>query len=90
MREEYSNMPRRRRLIRRPSIRGRLAARLSPARFIRHSLGLKAPRGWGRVTNPRRALYNRVYRRSSIGCVTLPLLAFALAVGASIAGITAP
>jgi len=40
-----------------------IAARLSPARFIRHSLGLKAPRGFGWVTNPKKALYNRVYNR---------------------------
>ncbi len=36
---------------------------------MRHSLGIKAPRGWGWVTNPRRAAYNRVYNRT-----TWPLL----------------
>ena len=51
--------------IRRPSIRGRVAARTSVKRYVRHSLGLKAPRGWGWVTNPRKALYNRVYNRTS-------------------------
>jgi hypothetical protein len=45
--------------VRRPSLRGALAARLSLKRFIRHSLGLKAPRGWGWLTDSRRALYNR-------------------------------
>ena len=45
--------------IRTPSLRRSLAARTSPKRFIRHSLGLKAPRGWGWLTNPRRAAYNR-------------------------------
>jgi hypothetical protein len=44
---------------RRPSIKRRLSARLSLERFIRHSLGLKAPRGFGWVTNPKKALYNR-------------------------------
>jgi hypothetical protein len=31
-------------------------------------MGFKAPRGWGWVTNPRKALYNRVYYRTSVGC----------------------
>ena len=48
---------------RKPSLKGMIAARLSPARFIRHSLGLKAPRGLGWVTNPEKALYNRIYHR---------------------------
>jgi hypothetical protein len=48
---------------RRPSIKRRLSARLSLARFIRHNLGLKAPRGFGWVTNPKKALYNRIYSR---------------------------
>lgn len=46
-----------------PSIKGMIAARLSPARFIRHNLGLKAPRGSGWVTNPKKAIYNRIYSR---------------------------
>ncbi len=48
---------------RKPSLKGMIAARLSPARFIRHSLGLKAPRGFGWVTDPKKALYNRIYKR---------------------------
>jgi hypothetical protein len=52
--------------IRKPSIRKVVAARTSPARFVRHNLGLKAPRGFGWVTNPRRALYNRIYNRTSV------------------------
>ena len=40
-----------------------IAALLSPARFIRHNLGLKAPRGFGWVTDPKKALYNRIYSR---------------------------
>ena len=51
-----------------PSLRKRIAARTSLARYVRHDLGLKAPRGWGWLTNPRRALYNRVYNRTTIGC----------------------
>ena len=55
--------------IRTPSLRKRIAARTSVKRYIRHSLGLKAPRGWGWLTNPRRAAYNRVYNRTTFGCV---------------------
>lgn len=55
--------------FRRPSIRKRIAARTSWMRFVRHSLGLKAPRGWGWLTNPRRAAYNRVYNRTTKGCL---------------------
>lgn len=59
--------------FRRPSIRKRIAARTSVKRYVRHSLGLKAPRGWGWLTNPRRAAYNRVYNRTTwpIGCVVV-------------------
>lgn len=53
--------------LRRPSLNKRIAARLSLKRFVRHSLGVKAPRGWGWLTNPRKALYNRVYRRTTFG-----------------------
>ncbi len=52
--------------IRKPSLRKMVAARTSPRRFIRHNLGFKAPRGWGWLTNPRRALYNRVYSRVTV------------------------
>jgi hypothetical protein len=42
-----------------------VTARTSPVRFVRHNLGLKAPRGWGWLTNPRRQAYNRVYSRTT-------------------------
>ncbi len=50
-----------------PSIRKRIAARTSWKRYVRHSLGLKAPRGMGWITNPRRAAYNRIYNRTTFG-----------------------
>lgn len=50
------------------SLTKRIAARTSWKRYVRHSMGLKAPRGWGWVTNPRRAAYNRVYNRTTPGC----------------------
>jgi len=54
--------------IRRPSLRKRIAARTSLKRYVCHTLGFKAPRGWGWLTNPRRAAYNRVYNRTTVGC----------------------
>lgn len=50
-----------------PSLTKRIAARTSPARFIRHNLGLKAPRGLGWVTNPKKYVYNKVYQRTTRG-----------------------
>lgn len=50
-----------------PSIKKRIAARTSVKRYIRHSLGLKAPRGWGWLTNPKKAAYNRIYNRTTVG-----------------------
>ena len=52
-----------------PSITKRIAARTSIKLVVRHNLGLKAPRGLGWVTNPKKALYNRVYSRTTRGCV---------------------
>lgn len=73
--------------IRRPSLRKRIAARTSWKRAVRHSLGLKAPRGWGWVTNPRRAAYSRLYRRTTIGCLSLFVLAAVLAAPAVLLGL---
>jgi hypothetical protein len=53
--------------LRMPSLTKRVAARTSPARWVRNGLGVKAPRGWGWLTHPRKAAYNRVYNRSSFG-----------------------
>lgn len=57
--------------LRKPSLKRMVSARISPSRFVRHSMGLKAPKGWGWLTNPRRAAYNRIYSRTtfSIGDV---------------------
>ena len=57
--------------IRKPSPKKMLAARLSWKRFLRHNLGLKVPRGWGWLTNPKKALYNRIYNRTSISLWSL-------------------
>lgn len=52
-----------------PSITKRIAARTSVKRIIRHKLGFKAPRGMGWITDPKKALYNRVYNKTSRGCL---------------------
>lgn len=54
-----------------PSLRKRISARTSLKRYARHSLGLKAPRGWGWITNPRKAAYNRIYSRTTRGCLVI-------------------
>lgn len=54
-----------------PSLRKRIAARTSVRRAVRQRLGLKAPQGWGWITNPRRAAYNRVYSRTTRGCLVV-------------------
>lgn len=67
--------------LRVPSLRQRIAARTSWKRVVRNSMGLKAPRGWGWLTNPRKAAYNRVYNRTTVGvgkgCVVLFVVAAA-------------
>lgn len=64
--------------FRTPSIRKRIAARTSVKRYIRHSLGFKAPRGMGWLTNPKKAAYNRVYNKTTRGCMVNLLLGFLL------------
>lgn len=63
-----------------PSLRKRIAARTSIKRLVRNKLGLRAPRGWGWITNPRKAAYIRVYYRTTRGGVIL-IVAMACGVG---------
>ena len=57
--------------LRIPSLKKRIAARTSVMRILRHRLGLKAPRGLGWLTDPKRALYNRIYNRTTRSCLIL-------------------
>ena len=57
--------------MRKPSIKKSIAARTSVKRYIRHSLGLKAPRGWGWLTNPKKAAYNRIYNKTTFSMFDL-------------------
>ena len=68
-----------------PSLTKRIAARTSVKSVIRHNLGFKAPRGMGWITDPKKALYNKVYNKTSRGCLVslffLMSMPFALAYG---------
>ena len=57
-----------------PSLTKRIAARTSPARFVRQNLGVKAPRGYGWLTNPKKYAYNKVYNKTSRGCLVTVLV----------------
>ena len=58
-----------------PNLNKRIAARTSWKRVVRHNLGFKAPKGMGWITDPKKALYNRIYNRTTTGCmIVLPLI----------------
>lgn len=68
-----------------PNLNKRIAARTSVKRMVRHNLGLKAPRGMGWLTNPKKAAYNRVYNRTSTGC--LVVMAFLIVIPVALAAV---
>lgn len=68
-----------------PSIRKRISARTSIKRAVRHRAGLKVPRGWGWLTNPRKAAYNRVYNRTTRGCLVVVVALVGVIVAGGIA-----
>jgi hypothetical protein len=51
--------------LRMPSLKRRISARTSLKRIVRHRAGLKMPRGYGFITNPKKFAYNKVYNRTS-------------------------
>lgn len=51
--------------MRKPSIKKMISSRTSPKRFVRHNLGLKAPKGYGWITNPKKAAYNKIYNKTT-------------------------
>ena len=55
--------------FRTPSFKKRIAARTSWKRVVRHNLGFKAPRGYGWITNPKKYMYNKVYNKTTRGCL---------------------
>lgn len=50
---------------RKPSLKKRISARTSLKRQVVHRAGLKMPRGYGWVRNPKKAVYNKVYNKTS-------------------------
>ena len=50
---------------RKPSLNKRIAARTSIKRQLVHRLGLKMPRGYGWIRNPKKYVYNKVYNRTT-------------------------
>ncbi len=53
--------------FRTPSLKKRLSAKTSLKRYVRHSMGVKAPKGYGFLSNPKKALYNKTYRKTTFG-----------------------
>jgi hypothetical protein len=51
--------------IRKLSLRKRISARTSIKRQIVHRAGLKMPRGYGWLRNPKKYVYNKVYQRTT-------------------------
>jgi hypothetical protein len=51
--------------IRKPSLKKRIAARTSIKRQVVHRLGVKMPRGTGWMRDPKKAVYNKVYNKTS-------------------------
>jgi hypothetical protein len=49
--------------IRKPSVKKRIAAHTSLKRMLRSKV--RAPKGFGWLTNPKKAAYNRVYHRTT-------------------------
>jgi len=57
--------------FRTPSFKKRVAARTSWKRVVRHNLGFKAPREMGWLTNPKKYMYNKVYNKTTTGCMVV-------------------
>ncbi|OAJ75261.1 hypothetical protein AYJ08_05055 [Brevibacillus sp. SKDU10] len=51
--------------MRKPSFKKRVAARTSLKRQLVHRAGLKMPRGWGWLRNPKKYAYNKVYNKTT-------------------------
>lgn len=51
--------------MRKPSLKKRISARTSLKRQIVHRAGLKIPKGYGWIRNPKKYAYNKVYNKTS-------------------------
>lgn len=50
---------------RKPSLKGRISARTSLKRQLVHRAGLKMPKGYGWLRDPKKYVYNKIYRRTT-------------------------
>lgn len=57
--------------MRKFSINKRIAARTSLKRQLVHRAGLKMPRGYGWLRNPKKYMYNKVYHRTTFDLFSL-------------------
>jgi len=48
-----------------PSLKKRISARTSVKRQVVHRAGIKMPRGYGWLRDPKKFAYNKVYNRTS-------------------------
>jgi len=48
-----------------PSLKKRIFTRTSVKRQVVHRAGIKMPRGFGFLRNPKKAVYNKIYNRTS-------------------------
>jgi len=57
--------------LRTPSIKKMVSSRLSVKRNLVHRCGLKMPKGTGILRNPKKAVYNKVYNKTSFSIFDL-------------------
>lgn len=73
--------------IRTPSLRKRVSARTSVSRYVRHSAGVKMPKGYGFITDPDKYIYNKIYNKTTFGFEKLFIGAIAFIIIAIIASL---
>lgn len=47
--------------LRKTSLKKSFSAKFSTKRAVKNAFGLKTPKGFGLLTNPKKAVYNKVY-----------------------------
>lgn len=60
--------------FRTPSLKKSISARTSPTRAFKNATGMKAPKGMGWATNPKKSAYNKVYNKTSTGCLSILII----------------
>lgn len=58
--------------IRKPSLKKSLSAKFSVKRKVKNAFGLKAPKGMGVITNPKKHIYNKVYNKTTFSIFNPP------------------